>query len=142
MNWGLFIWFTIGAAIWCLAIYGAWFDWSASLAYGPRFLVPVLPGLALALIALYDAASWSRAPIVVASVAGFIVSLPGALVAHVRIDEPDALLQPTFVSAWRALGQGVDSVATFLPIYGLIALAVGLLGLVISVRRALPATSR
>ena len=24
MNWGLFAWFTVGAAIWCLAVYGAW----------------------------------------------------------------------------------------------------------------------
>jgi hypothetical protein len=114
--------------------YGAWFDWSASIAYGPRFLVPVLPGLALALVVLHDDAPWSRAPIVLALIAGFSVSLPGALVAHVRIDEAEAFLHPTFLSAWRALGRGVDSLSTFVPAYGLLALIAALLGLAVSFR--------
>jgi len=81
------LWPLIGVPLCCLLIYAGWFDWHASLAYGPRFLLPALPCLAVAFAAAVD-----RTPrvAIVLVVVGLVVSLPGALVAHGRIRESDS----------------------------------------------------
>lgn len=82
-----------------LVIYGGWFDWPASLAYGPRFLVPLLPLCALAFARVAD--RWPLGSL--ASIAlGLVVALPGALVVHARIAEVESFWDPTPVRAWAA----------------------------------------
>lgn len=78
-------------------VYGGWFDWPASLAYGPRFLVPLLPLLALAF-----ARGVERWPAVglLAVALGFALALPGALIVHARIPEVASFWDPTPLRAW------------------------------------------
>lgn len=135
-------WLVIGWTAVALLVYSGWFDWPASLAYGPRFLVPILPALALAFGVAFDALSArGRALAMVLVVLGFALELPGALLVHARIDEPDRFFHPTFVSAWteltaidRAVGEGVDSVSTYVLAYPVLALAVATMGLLASIR--------
>ncbi len=125
-----------------LLTYAGWFDWGASLAYGPRFLVPILPALALAFGAAFDALDARGRALALALVGlGFAVELPGALLSHARIDEPDRLLYPTFVTAWRELfagrslsSLGVDCAAGYAIAYPALAAAVAALGFVLSAR--------
>lgn len=123
----------IGWLACALVVYGGWFDWGASLAYGPRFFVPLLPALALALAAALERPSL-RVAAVIAIVLGLAVNLPGALLVHARIEEPASPLD-----GWRELlggeavgALGVDSGSTYVPAYPLLALAVGVAGLALS----------
>ena len=116
-----------------LVVYGGWFDWPASLAYGPRFLVPILPALALALAASLERPRL-RVATMIAIAIGLAVNLPGALLVHARIDEPASPLD-----AWRELfggeavgALGVDSASTYVLAYPLLALAVGVAGVALS----------
>ena len=73
-------WLIVGWLLAAILVYAGWFDWGASLAYGPRFFVPLLPALALAFGAAVDALPerrrvWAWLPVVL----GFAVELPGAL---------------------------------------------------------------
>jgi hypothetical protein len=113
----------IGWLACALVVYGGWFDWPASLAYGPRFLVPLLPALALALAAALERPRL-RVAAGIAIALGLAVNLPGALLVHARIDEPASPL-----GAWRALlgggevgALGVDCAATYVLAYPLMAL--------------------
>jgi hypothetical protein len=135
----------LGLTVLALALYGGWFDWPASLAYGPRFLVPILAPLALAFGLAADALPRRARWLACAAVAlGFAVQLPGALVMHARIAEPDALWHPTVVGAWRALlagdpvGEGVDCASTYVSVYPALALAAALAGLAASSTRLRP----
>lgn len=120
-----------------LVVYGGWFDWTASLAYGPRFLVPILPALALAFGAAFEELSPRGRAAAWASIAvGLAVQLPGALLVHARIDEPAGVFAPELVAAWRTLldggaigGLGVDCASTYVPAYALLALAVAVAGM-------------
>lgn len=91
------LWPLAGVPLICVAIYGGWFDWHASLAYGPRFLLPALPCLALAFAAVVDRVPRTSFALVAA---GLVVSLPGAMVAHGRIAETDSFLDPAPLSAY------------------------------------------
>lgn len=112
-------WVALGVPALALALYGGWFDWGASLAYGPRFLLPALPPLALAFAAAVDrprAGPAARGDVdrlgAVLVGLGLLVQLPGALVHHARIDEPARSFHLTARSAWRTLlAQGPEVVA-------------------------------
>lgn len=116
-----------------LVVYGGWFDWPASLAFGPRFFVPLLPALALGLAAALE----TRPRRIVAGIAialGFAVNLPGALLVHARVDEPASP-----IAAWRELlsgravgSLGVDCASTYVVAYPLLALLVALGGLTLA----------
>ncbi|MFK7984667.1 MAG: hypothetical protein AB8I08_01470 [Sandaracinaceae bacterium] len=109
-----------------LVLYGGWFDWDATLALGPRFLVPSLPVLAVfaglvpgsllagcckthfgastGAIRRASAGSLLRngsLPWLVA--AGAAVNLPAHLLAHARVPETHEFFQPAFLDAWRTL---------------------------------------
>ncbi|MCZ7679981.1 MAG: hypothetical protein M5U28_14945 [Sandaracinaceae bacterium] len=126
-----------------LVVYGGWFDWAASLAYGPRFLVPLLPALALAFGAAYDALPARLRSLAWAAVAiGAAAALPGALVLHARIDDADRFFHPSVLAAWRALLEGpavgalgVDCASTYVVAYPLLALLAAVAGLVLETRR-------
>lgn len=132
----------VGWLIVALVIYGGWFDWPASLAYGPRFLVPMLPALALALGVAYDASSRPVRALAAASVVlGFVLALPGALLVHARIEEPERFAHPSFLTAWQTLlagdavgALGVDCAATYVLAYPVLAVAAALLGIVFELR--------
>lgn len=111
--------------------YGGWFDWPASLAYGPRFLLPLLPALALALARAFHASARIRPLAWAACALGFAIQLPAALVAHVRIDEHDSFFAPAFVEAWRTFGT-IDCTASYLAIYPALALVTAIAGIVVS----------
>lgn len=113
-----------------LVVYGGWFDWEASLAYGPRFLVPLLPALALAFASALETprVQWVA---IVAIALGFAVNLPGALLVHARVAEPASVL-----IAWRELLSGsLDCASTYVAAYPLLALAAALGGLALAARR-------
>lgn len=126
----------IGWLACALGVYGGWFDWPASLAYGPRFLVPILPALAIALAAALERPAL-RVMAVIAIALGLAVNLPGALLVHARIDEPASPLD-----AWRALlgggevgALGVDCASTYVLAYPLMALVIASIGMVLQTRR-------
>ena len=126
----------IGWLACALVVYGGWFDWPASLAYGPRFLVPLLPALSLALAAALERPAL-RVMAVIAIAFGLAMNLPGALLVHARIDEPASPLD-----AWRALlgggevgALGVDSASTYVLAYPLMALVIASIGVVLQTRR-------
>ncbi|MCB9598499.1 MAG: hypothetical protein H6719_37640 [Sandaracinaceae bacterium] len=98
------IWPLVGVPAIALGVYGGWFDWHASLAYGPRLLLPVLPMLALAFAASAD--RWPRASFGLIAL-GFGIALPGALIVHARVPEADAFWDPTPLRAW-ATAPAVD----------------------------------
>lgn len=106
-----------------VVFYGGWFDHGADLAFGPRFLLPALPGLAIAL----GRPTARAAPLVdTLALGGLLVSLPGVLIAHVRL--PDGPF-----AAWRVLLDElprVDGVSGSVPAYALLALALALIGVV------------
>lgn len=126
-----------------LVVYGGWFDWAASLAYGPRFLVPLLPALALAFGAAYDVLAPRLRSLAWAAVAiGAAAAVPGALVLHARIDDADRFFHPSILAAWRALFEGpavgalgVDCASTYVVAYPLLALLAAVAGLVLETRR-------
>lgn len=129
-------WVVLGAPLLAWLTYAGWFDWAASLAYGPRFLLPVLPMIALAF-----ARAAERRPRVASGLValGVLVQLPGALVAHLRLPEPASALSPAFVDAWRrllsgdAIGPlGVDCACTWVAGYAWMALLLALVGLGLS----------
>ena len=65
--------------------YAGWWSWHGGIVWGPRFLIPVLPLLVLALLPLLNVAG--RAPWISAALAGFtLISLPvqalGALYSY------------------------------------------------------------
>ncbi len=136
----------VGPPLVLLVIYGGWFDWPASLAYGPRFLLPALPALAL----LFGRATARRPDLALAGAGlvaiGFAVELPGALLAHVRLPEGGPLA-PAFVAAYRAWADdpavgalGVDCASTYAPAFAyasLLAAALGLAGEAWHLRRRL-----
>lgn len=122
--------------------YSGWFDWGASLAYGPRFLVPILPALALAFGVAFDALGVRGRVLAWALVAlGFAIELPGALLVHARIAESDRLLDPAFVTAWRSLVSGralttlgVDCASAYVPAYSALAFVAAAAGLALTSR--------
>lgn len=109
-----------------LVVYGGWFDWPASLAYGPRFLVPLLPLLALAFARGVD--RWPGLGLAAIAL-GFVAALPGALIVHARIEEVESFWDPTPLRAF-AQAPAVDwMVLDSLPLAALL-LLVGAAGLV------------
>lgn len=117
-----------------LLLYGGWFDWEASLAYGPRFLLPILPALALALVTALDSLR-RRLAAGLAIALGFAVNLPGALLVHARIAEPASPLE-----GWRELltRGSVDCVSVLLPIHPALVFLVAVLGLWLASRAPVP----
>jgi hypothetical protein len=122
------------ASVWVaivIAGYGGWFDWPASLAYGPRFLIPILPALALGLAVAFDASARIRPLVWIAVALGLVIQLPAALVAHVRIEEAESFFAPAFVEAWRTFG-AIDCAPVV--IYPALALVAALAGVFVSSR--------
>ena len=124
-----------------LAIYAGWFDWSASVAYGPRFLVPSLPVLAVAFGLAFER---RRAPAWVAIAIGALLAIPGMLLAHVRVPEITAWTHPTFVDAWAVLlegdgvGRWVDATVSYVPAQAWLTLVVAVAGMALELRGRRP----
>jgi len=121
-------WPVFGVPLLCVAIYGGWFDWSASLAYGPRFLVPALPCLALGLAHVAD--RFERAAVVGVAL-GALLALPGALIVHGRVAESDAWLHPEPLLAWAAQPE-LDWAIVDSPVLSVALLLTGVAGLALS----------
>jgi hypothetical protein len=125
-----------------LVAYGGWFDWPGSLVYGPRFLLPLLPALALSFGVAVDAfGRWGRLLGIASVVLGLLVQLPGALLAHARIEGPDDPWSLRPLAAWSTLLEGdavgalgVDCALTYVPTYALAVACVGCIGLVLEWR--------
>jgi len=79
----------LGAPALCLfLLYGALDDWSGGRSYGPRYLVPVLPVLAVPIGYLFAIASRRARHAIVAAIAlSAFVQLPGVLVDYSRISQ-------------------------------------------------------
>jgi hypothetical protein len=115
-----------GWLVGALFVYGGWFDWPASLAYGPRFLVPVLPALVLAFGVAVDALGRiTRVLALVLVGLGAAIQIPGALLAHARIEGADDPWASSTIAAWRTLFEGdavgalgVDCASTYVATYG------------------------
>jgi len=125
-------WPLVGVPLLALVVYGGWFDWHASLVYGPRFLLPLLPFAALAFA---GAADRHRALSIIAIAAGFVVCLPGALLVHARIPERESFWDPTPLRAYEQLFELdpllQDWVLFDSPLLALAVLGVGLGGIVL-----------
>lgn len=143
--WGLetnrrpLLWPLLGIPIVALVFYGGWFDWPGSLVYGPRFLLPTLPALAL----LFARASerFERTSFVLLAL-GFLVELPGALLVHARIAESDDFFDPAPLRAWQTLftegavgDLGVDCASTHALGFMLATLLIACIGLAWEVAR-------
>lgn len=74
----LIILFTIGSY---LGFYAAWGDWDGGWCWGPRFLLPILPGL-MAFTGLLDS-RWRKA-LGILTMVGFIVNSPNLVGYYVR----------------------------------------------------------
>jgi hypothetical protein len=71
----------LGVTACYLGVYCRWYDWPGGLAWGPRFLVPlVAPWVALLGRALTPGATTARLLAAVLSLAGFAVQVPGLLI--------------------------------------------------------------
>ena len=94
-----------------LALHSMWAFWGGGWSWGPRFLLPALPGLA-ALLAVLEK-RW-RAAVVVLAIAGFLISAPTLFTFYERyyaeenergVSEHDALWsfsEAPFLNAWPA----------------------------------------
>lgn len=125
-----------------LAVYGAWFDPRADLAYGPRFLVPVLPWMALGAAALWEGRRRARPILAGAGWVGAAVALPALVAWGGRLPPTD--LAAAYQVAWAHLD---DPAWVRAPAVGWCALAASLVALaglleggVTRVRRPSPAT--
>ncbi|MGE0788379.1 MAG: hypothetical protein AB7S26_22080 [Sandaracinaceae bacterium] len=130
-------WILVGVPLSAWILYAAWFDHTASLAYGPRFLVPVLPILALAAVRTLDRGGpFRRVAIATSGIVGAAVCAPGALLAHARLESALASASATPIDAWsmllRAHGAagalGIDCASTYVPCYAWAALIASALG--------------
>jgi hypothetical protein len=86
----------LGITLSYLALYCRWYDWMGGLAWGPRFLVPLIP-LWVALLGRALVAPEARAArglIVVTALIGFAVQWLGLMVYpyHTRYSDPDPFL--------------------------------------------------
>jgi len=72
-------WLCLGVAAAHVLIYGKWFMWHGGYAWGPRFLLPALPFLALALAPLWERRRW-RPPLLGLATLSFVPQLLGSLV--------------------------------------------------------------
>ncbi|MGQ9555824.1 MAG: hypothetical protein ACUVWR_17125 [Anaerolineae bacterium] len=73
-------WLALGVAAAHVLIYGKWFMWHGGYAWGPRFLLPALPFLALALAPLWERGrNWRRALLIFAAIS-FVPQALGSLV--------------------------------------------------------------
>ncbi|HWX27062.1 MAG TPA: glycosyltransferase family 39 protein [Steroidobacteraceae bacterium] len=98
-----------------LGIYGVWSDWTGGWCWGPRYLLPALPGL-MALCGLLEG-QW-RKLLVVLTILAFVVNAPTLVSYYQRLyaeelaaqEEPDlwSLSRAPFVriwgSTWREIG--------------------------------------
>ncbi|WP_322799130.1 hypothetical protein [Thermoflexus sp.] len=112
---------TAGLLAGYLAIYGQWWAWHGGWAWGPRFLVPVIPFLLLISGGALDSPSGRRVALGLGGL-GFLIELPGILTNHNAFhswlfgdrgypDIPRIWFQPEaspILGQWRFLLNGTD----------------------------------
>ncbi len=111
----------IGAPVVLVAVTARWFVWHGGTCWGPRFLIPALPLLVAP--AVLAPGRLSRALLAV----GFLVNLPGVLVAPGAWQSYAERLTPPAGSSWPgAGGDRVSEIAEMSPLYGHVWLLAGI----------------
>lgn len=114
-------WLVFGVFAAHVLIYGKWFMWHGGYVWGPRFLLPALPLLALALAPLWQRRRWrvallavgavSLAPQVLGSLVHFGLFQDELLTTGLPLYAPETFWQPRYsplLGQWRYLGAGLD----------------------------------
>ena len=73
-------WLSLGIFMLHLVVYGKWFMWHGGYAWGPRFLLPGLPFLALCLAPLWQAGRRWRVAVLLLAAVSFVPQVLGSLV--------------------------------------------------------------
>jgi hypothetical protein len=107
-----------------LLIHSLWKFWVGGWSWGPRFLLPAIPGLA-ALLGLLEG-KWAKA-VVMLTAAGFLVNAPTLVSLYERyyaeasergISEPELVWSPRqapLLHAWGAAGREIRDAAAHSP---------------------------
>lgn len=81
-------WLLAGPAIASYLFFGALEDWAGGRAYGPRYLVPILPLLAIAVAPAYQRASRRGRQLIAVTIAiSSLVQVPGVLMDYSRVSQ-------------------------------------------------------
>jgi hypothetical protein len=115
-------WLLAMPAVVLFLFYGALDDWAGGRSYGPRYLVPLLPLLAVPIATLFAGASRPRRRVIVAViVVSAMVQVPGVLVDYSRVSQswaqtaaPDDLLQRRY--RWSASPIWLDTEAALIAV--------------------------
>ncbi len=86
-----------------LFFYGRWYDWSGGKAWGPRFLVPVMPALVMLCLPAFTWLAdgrWRRRALAVIMAITVIAQLPGVLVNFEYQENLDAVPFQDLVWQW------------------------------------------
>jgi hypothetical protein len=105
-----------------LLLHSFWTAWSGGWSWGPRFLLPAIPGLAALLGVLYN--EWRRT-LIALTVLGFVINAPTLFAFYERyyaeeneqgVSERDTLWsfsRAPFLHAWPAAGRQVEDARAF-----------------------------
>ena len=146
-RYGGLAWLPLVGLLLQLGLYAGWHDWKASLAYGPRFLVPSVALLLLLLGPAWERSRGLRWGVGLGLGVGILVSFPGWLLAGPRVPDLQEAADPLTLAAYRELfspetpggavgALGVDCASTYVPAYALLAAAVAVGALLLFRRSA------
>ncbi len=113
-------WGALAIAAAHVLIYGKWFMWHGGYCWGPRFLAPAMPFLALGLASIWERGGHWRSGLPALAAVGFVLNLPGSLVhfapfqdsllsTGLPLFDPRTFWAPRFsplVGQWSHLGLG------------------------------------
>jgi hypothetical protein len=100
-----------------LFIYAIWGDWAGGWCWGPRYLLPALPGL-LSLCALLEGTS--RKALIALTMVGFLINAPTLVSYYERVFQEELVVQELPENTLWSLEQ-----APFLRIWGSMSREIG-----------------